>query len=73
MPLQITTCQGEDVPDEVVDVEQDPLPGILPEARSNALDYRARAKTVIDDAPISPSLYQGRASRGQASAGLRRH
>ena len=31
--MAITACQSEDVPDEAVDVEQNPLPGILLETR----------------------------------------
>ena len=50
MPFQITPGQGEGVPDQVVDVEQNTLPGISLEARrgnngSSAIQTVAAATT----------------------------
>jgi len=49
MPLQIAARQGNGFPDEVVDVEQSSVPGLLLEHGTNASDHRPRAMAISDD------------------------
>jgi hypothetical protein len=49
MPIEITTCQGKDIPEEFFDIERSSLPAAFFEARPNAFNYGTGPKAVVDD------------------------